>query len=152
MKTKLNLFLDSSALLAGLVSAGHAAQVLLLLGASGHVGLTTSHDAIQEIEHTLARLAPQTLDAFRQALQDARVRVLPGPSPEEVAAHSGLVSPPADLPIVLAAKHSGAGCLVTVTRRHFFTDTEVPLRTGLATADPAGALVMVRQGLLGTNT
>lgn len=146
MKTKPELFLDSSALLGGLVSGG-AAGTLLLLGETGHVRLVTSARALAEIERTLARLAPRAQAPFRQGLHAANLRTVPDPDPEQAAAHPGLGAPPADHPIVLAAMLSGAEFLVTVTRRHFFTGSDVALATGLATADPAGALLMVRRRL-----
>ena len=63
-----NLFFDSSALFAGIVSAKGAARLLLLLAETGHITVTISEQVVTETERAIARKAPQALGALRQAI------------------------------------------------------------------------------------
>ena len=52
---EINLFLDSSALIAGIVSVKGAPRVLLLLAESGHIAVTISEQVLTETERAIAR-------------------------------------------------------------------------------------------------
>jgi hypothetical protein len=65
---ELNLFLDSSALVAGVVSAQGASRALLLLAESGQLTVTISEQVLAESERAIARKAPRALSEFRQAI------------------------------------------------------------------------------------
>lgn len=56
-----DLFLDSSALFAGIVSSGGTARVLLLLAEAGLVTVTVSEQVVAETERAAARKVPQAL-------------------------------------------------------------------------------------------
>ena len=56
--SKINLFLDSSALFAGIVSATGATRVLLLLAETGHITVTISEQVVAETERAVARKVP----------------------------------------------------------------------------------------------
>ena len=53
-----DLFLDSSALFAGVVSATGAARALLMLAEAGTVAITVSEQVVAETERALARRCP----------------------------------------------------------------------------------------------
>ena len=63
----IRLFLDSSALFAGIISPNGAARVLLLLGGTGQIGLLVSEQVIAETERAVARKVPRALNELRQA-------------------------------------------------------------------------------------
>jgi predicted nucleic acid-binding protein len=143
------LFLDSSALFAGIASADGAARVLLLLGEAGQIEVWISEQVVAETERALARKAPRALPAFRQALHGSGVLIVADPGAEEVAAAGDWISHAADVPILVAARKVKADFVVTLNRKHFLDDPVVATRSGLRLCTPGEALEWVR-GRLGT--
>jgi predicted nucleic acid-binding protein len=144
---RIELFLDSSALFAGIVSPDGAARVLLLLAEAGEMHVTVSEQVIAETERALARKTPAALPTYRQAIRQARLRIVRNPPPEQVAAAQGLVAHPPDAPIVLAAVRAQVDYLVTLNRKHFIDDPTVAQRSGLRIGTPGDALAWVREQL-----
>jgi len=144
---KPDLFLDSSALFAGVVSADGAARALLLLGEAGLVTITVSEQVVAETERALARKVPHALAYYREALRSSGLRIMRDPLPEEVAPHRDIVAHQADVPIVVAAMKAKVNYLVSFNRRHFTDDPGVAARSGLRIGTAGDALAWVR-GLL----
>lgn len=145
--SKLNLFLDSSALFTGIASRTGAARTLLLLAESEHIRITISEQVIAETERALAKKVPQALNDFRQAILASKVRIVHDPSSDEVMNHIELISHRPDVPIILAAMDDKADYLVTLNRRHFIDDPSVAQKTGLRIVTPGEALTKVREQL-----
>jgi predicted nucleic acid-binding protein len=141
---EINLFLDSSALMAGIVSAQGASRVLLLLAESGHITVTISEQVVAETERAIARKAPGALSDLRQAILASKAYIVRDPSAEDVKAHPDLISHAADVPIVLAAMQAQVDFLVTLNRKHFLDDPDVARRAGLRIGTPGDALSWVR--------
>ena len=146
---KINLFLDSSVLMAGIISSADASRVLLLLAESNQISLTISEQVLAETEHAIARKVLKALPSLRQAILASRARIVRDPSPEEVKMHLDLISHPADLPILLAATKEKTDYLVTLNRKHFLDDPEVVNKSGLRIGTPGDALSWVRSKLFG---
>ncbi|MBI4494122.1 MAG: PIN domain-containing protein [Chloroflexi bacterium] len=144
---KPDLFLDNSALFAGVFSSEGAARALLLLGEAALIRLTVCEQVVVETEQALARKATQVLPYYREALRRSRVRIVRDPSPADVAAHATIIAHQADVPIVVAAMQAGVDYLVTLNRRHFLDDPGVAARSGLRIGTPGDALAWVRQQL-----
>jgi len=87
--SKLDLFLDSSALFAGVVSSGGAARALLLMAESGLLTLTVSEQVVAETERAVARKVPRALVYYREALRSTELRIVRDPSPGEMRARNG---------------------------------------------------------------
>lgn len=141
----LDLFLDSSALVAGIVSARGAARALLLMAEAGLLVITVSTQVIVESERAIARKAPRGLVPFREAVRSTGLCIVHDPPPEEVQAHLNVIAHPADVPIVVAAMQAGVDYLVTLNRRHFVDDPAVSARSGLRIGSPGDALAWVRE-------
>jgi predicted nucleic acid-binding protein len=141
------LFLDSSALFAGVVSPSGAARALLLLAEAELITIIVSEQVVAETERALARKVPQALPTYREALRSTGMRIVRDPSPEEVEAHKDIIAHPADVPIVVAAKKAGTDYLVTHNRRHFIDDPGVATRSGLRIGTPGDGLGWVREQL-----
>lgn len=141
---EINLFLDSSALIAGIVSAKGAARALLLLAEAGQIAVTISEQVLVETERAVARKVPTALSDLRQAILASQAQIVRDPSPEELSAHPNLISYPADSPIVVAAMHAKVDYLVTLNRKHFIDDPEVARKSGLNIGTPGDALDWVR--------
>jgi len=138
------LFFDSSALIAGIISASGAARALLLLSEAGAIAITISEQVIAETERNLARKAPAALPFYRETVRASRIRIVKDPPAAEVAASRNLISHEADVPILVAAMVVKTGCLVTLNRRHFIEDPEVARHSGLRIETPGDALAWVR--------
>jgi len=148
--SRIDLFLDSSALFAAVVSPTGAARALLELAECGVVTITVSEQVVAETERALARKVPAALPAYRQALRAVGLRIGRDPSLANVLACLDMISHPADAPILAAARQSQVDYLVTLNRRHFLDDPAVALRSGLRIGAPGEALKWIReQGLLG---
>jgi predicted nucleic acid-binding protein len=141
---EINLFMDSSALIAGIISAKGAARALLLLAEGGQIAVTISEQVLAETERANARKVPLALNDLRQAILASQAQIVRDPSPDEVSAHPNLISHPADTPIVLAAMQAKVDYLVTLNRKHFIDDPEVARRSGLNIGTPGDALSWIR--------
>jgi predicted nucleic acid-binding protein len=146
---RINLFLDSSALFAGIASATGAARALLLLAETGHITITISEQVVAEAERAIARKLPVALDDLRQAIRESKALIVRDPSLEEVKAHTDLISHPADVPIVLAAMRAKVDYLVTLNRKHFLDDPGASKRAGLLIGTPGEVLGWVRERIAG---
>jgi predicted nucleic acid-binding protein len=141
------LFLDSSALFAGIVSPVGAARALLLLAEVGEIAVVVSEQVIAETERALARKVPQALPDLRQAIRQTGLAIVRDPLPEQVAAAQDWIAHPPDVPILVAAEQAGVDYLVMLNRKHFLEDPAVARSSGLRIGTPGDALAWVRARL-----
>ena len=144
---RLNLFLDSSALFAGIVSADGASRALLILAEDGLIDITVSEQVIAETEGASTRKAPRALLTFREALRSTGLRIVRNPSANDVKAHGDINGHQADVPIVVAAMTADVDYLVTFNRRHFIDDPSVEERSGIVIGTPGDVLPWLRDRL-----
>jgi predicted nucleic acid-binding protein len=142
--SKKKIFLDSSAVISGVISPVGAARALFLLSEAGSLDLVICEQVIVETERTLARKAPKALPDFRQALKQAGPKILADPGMDEVRACLYMISDPADAPILAAAIKANVDFLVTHNCRHFLDDPQVSERSGLRIGTPGDALLWLR--------
>jgi predicted nucleic acid-binding protein len=150
--TSPEIFFDSSALFAGIISASGASRALLLLAEAGQVAITVSEQVVAETERAVARKIPRALPDFREAIRATGLRIVRDPSPDEIEGHADIIAHQADVPIVVAAMQSKTDYLVTLNRRHFIDDPAVVDRSGLRIGTPGDALAWVRRTLAETGT
>lgn len=144
---KLNIFLDSSALIAGVISDTGAAHALLQLGESEDIRLIVSEMVLVESERAIAKKSPRNLSDLRALIKTAKLRIITDPSKREVGANLYLIHDPADVPILLAAIKAKADYLVTHNRKHFLDDPGVVEKSGLNIGTPGDALAWIRENL-----
>jgi predicted nucleic acid-binding protein len=145
--SKFNIFLDSSALIAGAISESGAAHVLLNLGESQDIVLIVSELVILESERSMAKKAPDNLDDLRSLIKSSNLRIVDNPSREEVEANLYLISDPNDVPILLAAMTARVDYLATHNRKHFLGDPKVAERSGIKIGTPGDVLAWLRENL-----
>lgn len=143
----MKLFLDSSALFAGVVSPVGAARVLLLLGETGRVNLVVSEQVIVETERAAARKIPRALPDLRQAILKSGLVIIPDPSAAAVLERLDWMNHAPDVPIMVSAMQAQVDYLVTLNRKHFIDDPRVAQRSGLRIGTPGDALAWVRTQL-----
>ena len=143
----IEIFLDSSALIAGIISSHGAARALMLLAEDKRVTLIVSEQVVAEVERNLARKAPKALPYSREMIRLANIRIVPDPEKAEITRHLDWISHPADVPILVAAAHARVGYLATLNTRHFIDDPQVTHRSGLRIGTPGDALAWARSSL-----
>jgi predicted nucleic acid-binding protein len=149
--SKIELFFDSSALIAGIVSAQGAARALLLLAEDEKILISVSEQVIAEVERNIARKAPKAVPFARELILAANIRILRDPQQTEIGAHQDWISHAADLPILVAAARARVDFLATLNTKHFIDDGEVSRRSGLRIGTPGDALAWVREQLAKTS-
>lgn len=144
---KINIFLDSSVLISGIISSTGAAHVLLQLGETEDIVLTISEFVLLETEASISKKSPKNLANIKKEIQSARIKIVPNPPREEVMANLYLIDDPEDVPILLAAIKAKVDYLATLDRKHFLKDTKVSERTGLRIGIPGDVLIWIRENL-----
>jgi len=119
MLTKARVFLDTSALFAGIWSASGGSRMILRLGELGAIRLLVSPQVLEEIERTLRRKAPNSLGTLALLLDRSRVEVVPSPPPRSVLKSRVLIGHLGDAQVLAAAWDAGSDYLVTLDRKHF---------------------------------
>ena len=145
--SKLNIFLDSSALIAGAISETGAAHVLLQLSEGEDILLTISEMVLVESERAIAKKSPRNLNDLRTLVKTAKLRIVNNPSKKEVEANLYLIEDPNDVPILLAAMKAKVDYLATHNRKHFLDDPKVAERAGIKIGTPGDVLAWVRENL-----
>lgn len=145
--SRVKVFLDSSALIAGVISSTGAARALLVLSENKRIEIFISEQVIVESERSIARKVPQALPALRETLKDAGLKIVRNPVQEEIDKHLYIISDPDDVPILLAAISAKVDFLVTHNRKHFIDDPKVAENSGLRIGTPGDALVWLRENL-----
>jgi len=142
-----NVFLDSSTLIAGAISASGAAHILLNLGESQDILLTVSELVIIESERSMAKKSPSNLNDLRSLIKSSNLRIVDNPSPEEVEANLYLINDPNDVPVLLAAMKAKVDYLATHNRKHFLDDPKVAEKSGLRIGTLGDVLAWLRENL-----
>ena len=144
---RIKVFLDSSALIAGVISSTGAARVLLAMSESGQIETFISEQVIVEGERSIARKVPHALPGFRQTIRDAGLKVVRDPTKKEAGENLYLIADPDDVAILLAAMKAKVDFLATRNRKHFLDDPKVAEKSGLRIGTPGDALAWLREQL-----
>lgn len=145
--SKIKVFLDSSAIIAGVISDSGAARVLLVMSENGQIETFISEQVIAESERSIAKKVPGALPDFRQTLKDATPKVLHNPTQEEIEKNLYLIADPDDVPILLSAMKAHVDYLATHNRKHFLEDPKVAERSGIKIGTPGDVLAWIRENL-----
>lgn len=142
-----NIFLDSSALIAGIISETGAAHVLLQLGETEDIALTISELVLHETKRSIGRKKPENLEMAEREIQKSNIKVFQDPSHEETQANLYLMDDPEDVPILLAAIKAKVDYLATHDHKHFLEDPRVAERAGIRIGTPGDVLAWIRENL-----
>ena len=145
--SKTKVFLDSSAVIAGVISSTGAARVLLVMFEIGQIEMFISEHVIVELERSLARKIPHALPEFRQTLRNAQPKIVKNPTQQAIKDHLYLIADPEDVPILLAAMQADVDYLATHNRKHFIDDPKVAERSGLKIGTSGEVLPWLRETL-----
>lgn len=144
---KANIFLDSSALIAGIISEAGAAHALLQLGETEDIALKISEAVFQETIRSIARKSRENLEDVQKEIQRSNIQILSDPSHEEIRANLYLMDDPDDVPILLAAVQAGVDYLATHDHKHFLDDPKIAEQAGIRIGTPGDVLAWLRDAL-----
>jgi len=119
-KPRSKVFLDTSALIAGIASSKGAAREILRLAEIGLVEILVSRQVVVEADRNITAKLPECLDDFRNYLETLAPVLFADPSPRDILRFSSLIQPH-DAPILAAAVAARADYLVTWDQKHFMT-------------------------------
>ncbi len=145
--SKIKIFLDSSAVIAGVISSSGAARVLLVMSENGQIETFISEQVIAESERSIARKVPHALPELRETLKDSKLKVIHNPTPSEIKKNVSLIADPDDVPILLAAMKAHVDYLATHNRKHFLDDPKVAEKSGIKIGTPGDVLAWIRENL-----
>lgn len=114
------VFLDTSALLAGLISSKGAAREILSGGEIKLFEILISSQVLLEADRNIAKKFPHLLMEYRAYMRSCEPTLVDDPVPEQVQEAAPFVGED-DAPILAAALKSKAEFLVTWNTRHFMT-------------------------------
>jgi len=112
------VFLDTSALIAGLISQTGAAREVLRLCEAGVVETLVSTQVLTEADRNLSEKLPGLVADYRLLIQSIAPTLVDDPTPSEVSRLAGVIHAN-DAPILAAAIAAEADYLVTWNTRHF---------------------------------
>jgi predicted nucleic acid-binding protein len=143
---KPRVFIDTSALTAGLASPTGASHVILALAEGELITLVIAEEVLVEAERNLQEELPRALPEYRRFLAACPLERAAMPSVAEVAAAKEFIHPK-DAPILAAAMSLEVDYLVTLNRKHFLDDPEVARKSGLCIGTPGDFLAWFRKRL-----
>ncbi len=112
--------MDTSALIAGIVSSMGAARAVLQLAELGLIELFVSRQVIVEADRTIEAKFPEMIDEYRAFMSALSPVLLDDPAEKDVRKFSRLIDPN-DAPILAAATLSKTDYLVTWDKKHFIS-------------------------------
>ena len=126
MPDRVRVFLDTSALFAGIWSASGGARMILKLGEVDAIQLLISPQVLIEVKGALHRKAPEILDLLTLLLNRSQAEVVPSPTPDAVRESLALTHHAGDAQVLAAAWQTGIDYFVTLDQEHFLDNA--PLR------------------------
>jgi len=144
---RIKVFLDSSALIAGVISSTGAARALLVMSENKQIEAIISEQVIVECERSIAIKSPRALPEFRQTIKDADLTIVQDPTRKETSDNLYLIADPDDVAILFAAMKAKVDFLATHNRKHFLDDPKVAENSGLRIGTPGDALPWLRENL-----
>jgi len=145
---KLRVFLDSSALFAGIWSSMGGGRALLKLGEAGALHLFVSSQVLAEIEAAFSRKAPELLKTLAFLLEQSGMEIVESASSKCIELCAKIIGYRADAKIVAAAWESHVDFLVTLDREHLLTNQILKQALPFPLGTPGDFLAFFRSRLL----
>jgi predicted nucleic acid-binding protein len=147
MPARVSVFLDTSALFAGIWSAEGGGRMILKLGEAEAIRLLVSPQVLDEIECALRRKAPSMLGLLTLLLDRSGVEVVPSPAPEVVQDCHALTGHSGGAQVLAAAWATGVDYLVTLDRKHFLENPALRAAVPFPVGTPGDFLAWYRAKL-----
>ncbi|MGH7801074.1 MAG: PIN domain-containing protein [Thermodesulfobacteriota bacterium] len=145
MASRISVFLDTSALFAGIWSSEGGARMILRLGEARAIWLQVSPQVLDEIEGVLRRKAPDMLGLLTLLLDRSGIEVVPVPGPEAVEQSRSLTKHVGDAQILAAAWAAGVDYFVTLDRVYFLDNPKIRAAVPFPLGTPGDFLIWYRK-------
>lgn len=142
----LDIFLDTSVIIAALMSPEGGARLLFHLSRIGVIRLVVGKGVLQEAEEVMRRKAPNLLGLLAQLLEEAGVEICAPPTAEQLRQAQALLSYLPDARVLAQAIASSCAWLATHDKEHFLANPTLgglPFRIGA----PGDVIAWVRRQL-----
>jgi predicted nucleic acid-binding protein len=147
MPPKAKVFLDTSALFAGIWSSEGGARLILKLGEAEVIHIAVSSQVLTEIDDVLRRKASEALGQMALLMHESRIEVVPGPSSETVARCVDLTGYEPDAEVLAAAWDAGVDYFVTLDKAHFLDNQPVRDAAPFMVGTPGDCVAWIRERL-----
>jgi putative PIN family toxin of toxin-antitoxin system len=142
--TRPDVFLDTSALIAGLLSDSGGARALFALGEAHALQLWCSQDVLAELDAVLRQKIPLHLPVVSAWLAKIRLEWVEPPSIRSVRKLQRLVGHPKDAVVLTAALDAGVDYLVTLDREHMLNNPGLRKALAFPLGTPGDCLAWFR--------
>jgi len=149
MATKPRIFLDTSAIFAGIWSETGGGRMLLRLGEAGAIVLHTSPLGVAELEAAFRAKAPRVLGTLALVFDRAGIEVTGHPSGELRKRADRLVDHPGDAQILGSAWEEDIDFFVSLDRKHFVDNQRLVDNVPFLVGTPGDCLAWIREKLRG---
>lgn len=140
-----SVFLDTSALFAGIWSSGGGGRLLLRLGEADAIRLVVSAQVLVELERSVRGKAPEQLPNLAVLLEQSGVDIAEAPSKPLVDRSVHLTGHANDALVLAAAWSAGCEYFVTLDKRHFLNNQSLRASTPFPVGTPGDCLVWIRE-------
>jgi predicted nucleic acid-binding protein len=134
MAIEVSVFLDTSALFAGIWSPTGGARLILKLGETGAINLLVSGQVLKEIEGVLRKKSPDNLGYLALLLDRSRINIAPDPGEDTIKKCAEIISHKGNAQVIGAAWESKVDYFVTLDRKHFLDNhllrEKIPVQIG----------------------
>ena len=148
MNHKLNVYLDTSVLFAGIWSNKGGSRLILKLGEAGAIHLLVNSQVLIEIENALRSKAPDLLGVLTLILDRGNLVVVKSPLPETILQCQAFLYHPGDVQVLASAWDSGADYFVTLDRKHSLENQSLKSEKPFPIGTPGDFLSWFRARLL----
>ena len=138
--------MDSSALIAAVLSPTGAARELIRLSVNEEIQLVISEDVVVETRRNVGRKASEFLPILDQLLAAIDFEITPSPEKEAVWIAEEYVAKK-DSFIVAAAIYADVKYVATFDRKHLIDPPEVGSKSGLIIDTPGNILNQIRDSI-----
>ncbi len=145
MTERARVFIDTSALFAGIWSASGGARMILKLGEAEAIQIVVSPHVLKEAETVLRRKAEEALPDLAALLDRCRVLVGPPAKTRILKRSRTLTTHLGDARILAEAWFSGVDFFVTLDRRHFLDNDALQAAAPFRLGTPGQFLAWFRE-------
>jgi len=141
-----DVFLDTSVIIAALMSPSGGARTLFHLSEAGAIRLLVGKSVLREADEVLRRKAPELLPILAQLLEEANIEIGENASEENINKAGQLVKYLPDTMVLAEALQGKVDWFSTHDREHFLNNptlADLPFRIG----SPGDVIVWLRERL-----
>ena len=113
------IFLDTSVIIAAVMSPTGGARLLFHLAQAGTVKLLVGKGVLEEAEEVMRRKAPEMLGLLAQLLDEAKIEICKLPTPAQQKKAQSLLSYSPDADVLAQAISANPDWLVSHDKEHF---------------------------------